>query len=215
MNTEHILIVDDHPVVLDGLHSMLKSIRPSSTFSTATNAANTLLLIENDTTIDWLFLDLNLPDINGLDLIKTLRNNKVTANIVIFSSELDPGTINDALSLHVNGVLSKAFTKDVFEQCLITVELGEVFLSQEHSQELKYYRESQMLEMQHINECISRRQLETLTLLSKGFSNHDIGQHMNIAQSTVKAHVSSLMELFEATNRTHCVSEARRLKVLK
>jgi len=214
MNTELILIVDDHPVVLDGLHSMLKNIRPDATFSTANNAASAFQEFENKTAVDWLFLDLNLPDANGLDLVKRLRDNRLTTNIVVLSSELDPKTINDALSLNVNGVLSKAFTKDMFEQCMTTIEMGKVFLTSEHSTELKYYRESQMLERLHIKEGLSARQLETLTFLSKGLSNNEIAQSMKISQSTVKSHVSSLMELFEATNRTHCVSEARRLNIL-
>lgn len=88
------------------------------------------------------------------------------------------------------------------------------FLTAEHSNELNYYRESQMLETQHIKESLSTRQFETLTLLSKGLSNLEIADNMKITESTVKSHVSSLMELFEATNRTHCVSEARRLKLL-
>lgn len=214
MSTEHILIVDDHPVVLDGLLSMLKSIRPNANFSTASNGADALEILNQSTTANWLFVDLNLPDMNGLELIETLQVKKAELNTIVLSSELDPFLINKALSLKVNGVLSKSFTKDVFEQCLVTIELGRVFLTPEHACELKYFRESQMLEQLHIKESLSARQIETLTLLSKGFSNSEIADSMHIAKSTVKSHVSALMELFEATNRTHCVSEARRLKIL-
>jgi len=214
LTAEHILIVDDHPVVLDGLHSILQSIRPDALFSIADSAVSALEKINGDTVVDWLFLDLNLPDSNGLELIKSLRDQKVSTHIIILSSELNPETVDDALSLQVNGVLSKAYSKDVFEHCMITIELGRVFLSSEHAQELKYYRESQVLKRAQTKESLSERQLETLTLLSKGLSNKEIAQSLNITESTVKNHVSSLMQMFDATNRTHCVSEARRLKIL-
>jgi len=218
MNTQklqkNILIVDDHPVVLDGIHLLLSSIRPEASYSTATAAKEALDMFESDKSIDWLFIDINLPDLNGLDLAKIIKNINRQCKIVVLSSEIDAKTLDLALSLGVDGVLSKSFTKEVFERCLLTIELGKVFLTPEHDSALKYYHDSVLVEQLHIKDELSKRHFELLTLLDKGMSNKTISQRMGISESTVKSHVSSLMNIFEADNRTHCVAKARKLNII-
>ena len=211
---EQFLIVDDHPVVLDGLHLLLKSIRPNSVFSMASCGTDALSLCASNSSTDWAFIDVNLPDIQGLELVKLLKKNNAGCKIIILSSEIDGEIIYQATSAGAVGVLSKSFSKDIFELCIMTVELGTTFLSPEHASELKYYKDSLMREQLHIKSGLSERQLEVLVLLAKGLGNKDISDQMKISQNTVKSHVSSLMVLFDATNRTHCVEKARQLKII-
>ena len=118
------------------------------------------------------------------------------------------------MDLQINGVLSKAFDRNMFAQCFTSIELGKVYMSQEHADELKYYQQSQLLGERRFDKEISTRQYETLLMISKGFSNKEIAKRMDISESTVKSHVAALMTLFEADNRTHCVSEAQRLSII-
>lgn len=215
MKTEHILIVDDQPVVIEGLRSMLKRIRTNATVLAVSNAADALRTIEHNAVIDWFILGLNLPDTTGVEFLTELKEKRLTANIVLFSDELDPATIDDPSSLRVRGMLSKKSSKEMFERCLLAIEKGKVFLSSDYSQECKHYRGSLMLERKHMSESLSECQLEVLRLLAKGFSNGEVSHAMQITQSTVKSNVSSVMNLLEASNRTHCVSEARRLKIIE
>ena len=215
LEKEHILIVDDHPVVIEGLRSMLNSIRPTATVLAVSSVSDALRRVEHNRAIDWIVLDLNMQGATDLEFLTELEKLRLTANVVLFSDGLDPPTIDDALSLQVKGVLSKKSTKEIFERCLLTIEKGRVFLSSDYSQERKHYRGSHMLERKYISESLSARQLEVLRLLAKGFSNGEVAHAMQITQSTVKSHVSSLMNLFEASNRMRCVSEARRLTIIK
>lgn len=211
---EQFLIVDDHPVVLDGVHLLLQSIRPNAMFCMAASGSEALSMINSQNTPDWAFIDINLPDIQGLELVKLLKTNNATCKVVVLSSELDGEILYQAIAAGADGVLSKSFSKDIFELCIMTVELGTTFLSSEHASELKYYKDSLMREQQHIRENLSKRQFEVLVLLAQGHGNKDISEQMYISQSTVKSHVSSLMFLFEASNRTHCVEKARQLKII-
>lgn len=215
MNIERVLIVDDHPVVLDGLLSILESLRPNAIFTTADRAETALACIDEHPGFDWYFIDLNLPDINGLDLIARLREIKAQGNIIVLSSEIRAQSIHEALIFDVDGVLSKASNKETFERCIITVELGKRFLSPRHAQELKEYREGLLFERSQIEASLSERQIETLHLISQGHSNAEIAEKLAISESTVKSHVSLLLDTFQARNRTLCVAEARRLQFLK
>jgi len=212
--TEKILIIDDHPVVLDGIQLLLSSLRPDAEILTAKNAADAIAIITSNNPIEWLFVDINLPDMSGLELITIIKEKRESSRIVVLSSELEIQTIDHALTLKANGVLSKSFDKDIFELCLMTIELGNVFLTSEHATELQYYRDSLLLELQHIEKNVTQRQLQVLTLLDKGHTNKVISEYMNISESTVKVHVSALMGLLNANNRTHCVAIARRLKLI-
>lgn len=214
LEAETILIIDDHPVVLEGLSLMLKEIRNQATLLTALNATEALELIAMNNDIDWLFIDINLPDMSGISLVNKLRTMNILSNIILMSGEIEPAKIKEAMQLQINGVLSKAFDRDMFAQCFTSIELGNVYMSQEHADELKYYKQSQLLDERRFDKEISTRQYETLLMISKGFSNKEIANHMGISESTVKSHVSALLEFFEADNRTHCVSEAQRLNVI-
>ena len=211
---ETILVVDDHPVVQDGLELMLQELRPNAEIIPVLNATEALQYAMSHKELDWIFVDVNLPDYSGLELITQLREQKILSNVVILSSEILPHILEEALKLNVNGVLSKAFYHQDFVDCFATIENGQVFLTVEHANELKFYRQSQLLDKNHIEKKISSRQVETLLMVAKGYSNREIASSMQITESTVKSHVSGLMELFNADNRTHCVCEAQRLKII-
>jgi len=216
MNTlEKILIIDDHPSFIEGVSLLLHSIFPNATLSNALDGADALTLINNQPDIDWIFLDINLPDISGIKLIEHFERNKVPANIVIMTSESNPDIIDQVLKRHVSGYLTKDFNREILHNCTKAIENGDVFLTPEHTRQLKNFRESLLKEKQLIEEFISDRQKQTLLMLVKGYSNKEIAQNLSISESTVKTHVSSLISLFEADNRTHCVAEARRLQIIE
>ena len=211
---ENILIIDDHPVVLDGLVLLLKSTFSIDQIHTALTAGEAIQIIKKFRNIDWIFVDVMLPDKSGIELLKEFKRLKTTANIVVLSSDSNPSIIDCALKSHANGYLSKSFKKDELDKCIHQIERGKVYLSHEHHHILQNYRNSVLKEKEHIEQKISSRQIETLMLMANGYSNQEIATSLNIVESTVKSHVHGLMTLFAADNRTHCVAEARRLHII-
>ena len=209
-----VLVIDDHPSFVEGVSLILQSIIPDATILTALNGSAARNLLKQQPDIDWILLDINLPDCSGLELITHFRKIKLIANIVIITGADDPDIINQALTLHVNGFLTKDFDSKTLSECINAIEHDRVFLTNKHASELKNYRESLLKEKQSIEQIISQRQRQTLVMIAKGYSNAEIAKSLDISESTVKTHVSSLISLFEADNRTHCVAEARRLKVV-
>jgi len=210
----NVLVIDDHPSFVEGVSLILQSILPGATIFTALNGLGAKNLLKQTSDIDLILLDIDLPDCTGLDLITYFRQIKLIANIIIITGADDPDIINQALKLHVNGFLTKDFDAKTLTECITVIDNDNVFLTNKHASELKNYRESLLKEKQLIEQLISQRQMQTLIMIAKGYSNIEIAKSLDISESTVKTHVSSLIALFEADNRTHCVAEARRLKVV-
>lgn len=214
-NSEKVLIVDDHPIVLDGLRLLLSDVMNGPQVFTACSGSQALNVVENNKDIDWIFLDVNLPDIDGIDLMMSMESKKITANIVVLSSDSSPSVTDRALKHHANGFLSKSFVQSDLVDCIGAIEQGNIFLMPQLQPQLKSYRNSVLLEKQLIEAQISNRQMQTLKLLVTGNSNLEIAKSLGIVESTVKSHIHALMTLFNADNRTHCAAEARRLNIVR
>lgn len=214
IDKETILIVDDHPVVLHGLELMISEIKPEAALTTALSSEQVLQHIDEQSLFDWMFIDVNLPGLNGIELLNQLRRREVMSNIVMLSSELSIEMIEEMLSLNVNGVLSKAFDKKTFSECFKTVEQGLVFLNSEFKKNVEFYRQGVLRERRSIQESMSERQLDILRLISDGYSNSEIADKQGLSISTVKTYVGQILQLFNAKNRTHCIAEAQRLKII-
>ncbi len=212
---DNILIVDDHPVVLSGLQFALENAFAIQNTYTALNAADAIAIVRNNRDIDWIFLDVRLPDTSGLEVLKLLEDLKFTGYIVMLSSESSPSVIDIALKRQACGFISKSFKESDLKACIKTIQDGGVYLSTEDKINLQNYRASALKEKDHIRKNLSKRQNQTLQLMANGYSNKEIAASLNISESTVKSHVHALMSLFSADNRTHCVAEARRLHLFE
>ena len=208
------MCIRDSPVVLDGLTMMLRDLLPQWEIFTAVDGCSARALVNRHQDFDWIFLDVNLPDVDGIKLLKEFDASKVTANVIVLSSDNNPAIVDSALSQNASGFLSKSFDNTELRACIDTIKHGQVYLAPEFQHELKYYRESVLAEKKHIEESLSIRQRQTLLLIAKGYSNREIACSFDIVESTVKSHIQALFLLFEADNRTHCVSEARRLNII-
>ena len=213
-NSARILIVDDHPVVLDGLALILGDLFPGSDIITASDGLSANALVDTYLDFDWIFLDVKLPDVSGVDLLEQFEASKLTAHTVILSSDNDPGVIDSVLKKNASGFLAKSFNRSELLECIAVIESGQNYLGKELAKELAHFRQYTLSEQKRIESRLTERQHETLLLLATGYSNKEIAVSFNIAESSVKSRVKSLMELFGADNRTHCVHEAKRLSII-
>ena len=206
-----VLLIDDHPIFLEGVTVILKDIVPDCEFFLANNGVEGIEHIDQHPGLDWIYIDVNLPDINGIELLRVITERKVLTPVILFSADINLDIIDQAFKNHASGFLSKTFTRGIFEECMSEIEAGNTYLAPELKSDLKSYREGVLLERQNIENELSKRQQETLLYVAKGYSNAEIASSLGITESTVKSHVSASISAFSADNRTHCVAEARRL----
>lgn len=213
-SVEKLLIVDDHPVVLDGLATALMDLRPQISIYKAVDGKSAEALVNLHRDMDWIFMDFHLPDTDAIELMQNFENIKLTAKTVVISSDSQPDMIDKVMRISPSAFLSKSFNREELQECVETVEAGQVYLAPSLRRELTSYRRSILAEREKILLQMSERQLSTLTLIAAGYSNKEIATKSNVAESTIKSRVKALLVLFEAENRTHCVFKARRLGVI-
>ena len=205
----NILVVDDHPIFCNGMRDMLQDIYPSASIFQAENGAAALSIVKQNKNLDWIFLDIMLPDKTGIEMMQVFAEANLWASVVVVSSEDNPEVIHAALNAGANAYISKSSKKSVFIECMQQVENGIQFLQPEIESALQHYRDVVLVKRDYLHKEISKRQYQVLKLLAKGFSNAEIGNELSLSVSTIKSHLSVLMEILQADNRTHCVSKAR------
>ncbi|MBQ0754746.1 MAG: response regulator transcription factor [Gammaproteobacteria bacterium] len=213
-NNYKVLLVDDHPAFSEGLSYILRSILgDDSRVLKASCAKQALVILADQPDIDWIFLDYRLPDMNGLQLLEHFNACLTAAPVIMLSAHEDGQLIRQALLKGASGFLSKCCDRSIIERCIRTVEQGETFV-QPNLLQLSGDSTSTGPQPDGCAPTLSARQQEVLLLVSEGYSNREIAESLGISSSTVKSHLAALMELLAADNRSHCVAEARRLRLV-
>lgn len=191
-----VLICDDHPVSQLGVKCALKESFPTGkfTFLKASLGKDALQIIDSEP-IDLLVLDLKLPDISGLDVLKMLKAGSHTFKVLILTSEENIHVLAQVLRYNVDAVLLKSYTLEKFEAAIAHIlnkSLKQTFLDPSLESQLKSETNKQLL---------SPREFEVLELLLKGHTNKAIAALLKCSPETVKAHRAKIREKTNLKNR--------------
>lgn len=219
MDKIRILLADDHPILREGLRAILET-QPD--FEVIAEAVNGLEAVRLALTLqpDILLLDLEMPQLDGVETIRRLRQQQPQFRIIVFTAFDNDERIIHAVQAGANGYLLKEAPRDqIFSAIRITMAGGSLLQPIVASKLLRHmghqsnsgaqgtaYTHS----AQHIPpyEPLTERELEVLKLLAQGMPNKEIASQLVISERTAKFHVSSIMGKLGATNRTEAVSLA-------
>ncbi len=210
-----ILIIDDHPVYLDGISHILQSILGNVEILQAHSGREAIAQVSDRIDIEWIFLDQQLPDTSGLDLLEQFNALRVAAPVVMMSGSDDVALIHDAMERGASGFIHKAFGRATFEQCLNAIQLGDTYLPPELRLSVDHFRDTVVKARNVLLAQLSDRRREVLIMMAEGYTNGEMATALGIAEATVKTHVSALLSIFDVDNRSHCIAEARKLGLLK
>jgi DNA-binding NarL/FixJ family response regulator len=194
----HIIILDDHPLVRQGIRAIVATGNTINVVGEASNAQEALKLMEQ-TQPDLVLVDLNLGNNNGLDFIQAARRLGHTCKYMILTSSVTRSELQLAQSLKIDGVcLKEAFPEDL----LYAIE----FVARGRKYYDPVFMESMMDpkptdEEQELSD-LTPKQLEVLMSLGKGHSNREIANVLYITEFTVKKHVSQILAKLNLTDRT-------------
>jgi DNA-binding NarL/FixJ family response regulator len=190
----HVLIVDDHPMVREGLAGVLER-HNMRIVGLAANGKQAIEMYSAQRP-DVMLLDLRLPDQSGFDVVRTVLGADPQARIIILSSAQGDASIYNAISLGVRGYLLKGIDGASLADQVRHVVAGGSCLSPETAEKLTHYISSQKL---------SEREIEVLGLISKGKSNKEIADLIFVTENTVKMHVKKILLKLQANDRTQAV----------
>lgn len=206
----HILIVDDHPLIRDGIATMLARARPGSQLTRAADFLAAIRAIESSPP-GIVLLDLGLPDVIGFDALIQIRARFPDLPVVVLSGHEDRDTVLESLRHGATGFIPKNMNSEQIWAALSIVLAGGVFLpaSVGGIVPLPGQRAS-LADPPTIGETLDRigltdRQRAVLASLFRGMPNKEIAIEFGLAEPTVKAHVSAIFRAMNVGSRTQAV----------
>jgi DNA-binding NarL/FixJ family response regulator len=188
------MIVDDHPIVRDGLKTYL-SLQPDLEVVAESGDADAALVLARETRPELVLLDLRLASASGLDLLPALLALESAPQVVILSSFLDSAALREAMRLGATGYLLKHVGPGTLVERMRAALRGEVVLDPAAVELLARPPSSPL-------DSLTPREREVLACVARGMSNKQVAKALAIAEKTVKTHVSSVLEKLGVRDRT-------------
>jgi DNA-binding NarL/FixJ family response regulator len=202
-----VFIVDDHYMVIEGIHSLLKNEAGIEWVGHATNAASCISFLQNNNT-DVILMDINLPDKSGIDLCREVKALCPGVHILGLSTFNQQSFIEKMLESGAAGYLLKNATQEELMEGIQTVMKGRQYLSFDAATSLR-----QVAEKDHVP-VITRREKEVLGLIANGMTNGEIAQQLFISVATVDTHRKNLLAKFEVKNTALLIKMAAQLQLI-
>ncbi|WP_462255246.1 response regulator [Ferruginibacter sp.] len=188
-----VFIVDDHYMVIEGIHSLLQNEKNIEWMGHATNAASCIAFLQQQTP-DVILMDINLPDKSGIDLCKEVKEKFPGIFILGLSTFNQQSFIEKMIGSGASGYVLKNATQEELIEGIETVIKGKQFLSFDAALALR------KPDTNNNAPVITRREKEVLELIADGMTNNEIAQKLFISTTTVDTHRKNLLAKFEAKN---------------
>lgn len=210
----HILLVDDHALFRGGLKSLLQELGAGLVLEEAGNCSQALERVAGRR-YDLILLDLNMPGLNRLDALAALREAAPDAPVVVLSGETDSELVRATIERGAMGFIPKSATPAVLIEALRLVLAHGVYLPMEVLEKMNAAppppRVAEPAPGASAAPGLTPRQMDVLRYVIQGKPNKVIARELDIAESTVKVHLSSVLRAFGVRNRTEAVYAAARM----
>jgi DNA-binding NarL/FixJ family response regulator len=194
-----IIVVDDHPILREGLVSVLEDQADFDVVGVAGNAADGAR-IAVDASPDVVLLDLEMPGSRGVESVTTMHSAAATVGILVFTAYDTDDVVIGALKAGAKGYVLKGASVDELAHAVRTVAGGQTYLSPRVAATVVAGLDAKPAESP-----LSARELEIVRLIAQGQSNKQAAHTLSIAEATVKFHVTSILTKLGADNRAQAV----------
>ncbi len=199
-----ILLIDDHAMVIEGMKAILQLIPTVSVKATANNAFEAMgALKQHD--IQLCFLDINLPDISGIDLCLKIKKEFPQIHIIGLRTFSQRSYIAQMMQNGASGYLLKSATKEEIEDAITTVLAGKLFFNISTTDVHNHDKNAPLL---------TRREKEILVLIADGLTNNEIASRLFLSSHTVDSHRKNLFVKFDVNNVALLVKKASQAGLL-
>ena len=208
-----LFLVDDHPVYLEGLKTILTdelSLQFVGTASDGLAAYDYITTHEPDISI----IDLGIPKLSGIDLIKKIQSGKSKTKFIVLSQMSDEATVREVIKLNVNGYVLKSEGMDEVFKAIETVSKGMTYYGQEVSHNLYQFNQVSF-QKKRMTQDLSEREKQVVVLISKGKSVREMASDLGCSENTIKSHKSNIMRKIEVSNSAGISAWAYKTKLVE
>lgn len=191
-----VVVADDHPMLLDGIVGLLKASGHDVLARCADGQEACEAIRAHDP--DIAILDIHMPHLSGLDVLRTARRDKWRSKVVILTATTESAPVMEAVQLRVDGLILKGAGGDTLLVCLDRVLAGEQYLDRDAMHQIV---DTLAKPVERPLE-LTRREAEVAALVSRGNRNKEIARDLDISEGTVKMHLHNLYEKLNVSSRT-------------
>jgi DNA-binding NarL/FixJ family response regulator len=221
MEKIRVLIVDDHPVVREGLHTILSTDRSIEVVGKSCDGAEAVTMVAEKEP-DVVLMDIRMPNMDGVQAIRRIKDQSPSTAIIVLTMYDNDAYVVDAVQAGASGYLLKDASRELLLHTIRVVSSGATLIktsllsgaisSLVQSQKT---RQETMAGSAEGMEQLTPREREVLKLAAVGYSNKDIAKELSITQDTVKKHMQSILGKLHASSRIHAAIQATRAGIIK
>ena len=209
-----ILVVDDHVLIREALRGVLKEVKGDAIVFEASSCSQAMQVIAEHPNLDLILLDLNLPDRDGFSVLTELGERYPAISVVVLSAQHDRDSVVKALDLGALGFIPKSGQREVMVSALQLVFAGSIYIPPEilardgepsAQQRGAKPPAADRPTVKPADLGLTERQVDVLSLMMQGKSNKAICRVLNLAEPTVKNHVTAILKALGVSNRTEAV----------
>lgn len=210
-----ILIVDDHKLVRMGMQAMMNTKPYIEVIGEASNGKEAVSQTEK-LQPDIVLLDLFMPHLDGLEALHEILRANEGARVLVITGYYDDSRVYDAIKAGASGCVFKDSSPETLMMAIQAVYRGEIYLDPRIAMlvvhELIQPRKSAE---PALDEALSKREIDVLKLISRGYTNREIAQQLCITERTVGSHVSTILSKLQLGNRTQAALHALRTGLVR
>lgn len=180
---KHIIVADDHPLLLEGIISVISKDFPDFKISSANNGAEVLDLIHKEQP-DIAILDIEMPLLNGIEVVKKLKEENISTKIIILTLHKERSLFNEIKNLGVKGYVLKEFSIDQITNCIKKVIAGDTYFSSP----LEDVLQESLLELS----MLTKSELHIIQLIAEGKTSNEIAEMLFLSVKTIESHRSNI-----------------------
>lgn len=196
----NVMITDDHSMIREGLKQLLELEGDFKVVAEAADGVECINKLE-EVTPDVLLLDINMPNMNGLEVLQKMKEKKIKVKVLVLTIHSEVEYLLKAVDIGVNGYLLKDSESAELKKAINAVVNGENYIQPSLIPVLNAKMIDRDKDTVKI-ESLTRRELEVLKNMSYGMYNKEIAEKLDISERTVKNHISNIFKKIEVTDRT-------------
>jgi DNA-binding NarL/FixJ family response regulator len=221
MGQQQILIVDDHAMLREGIRLLLDKHRFPCELLEASSCDEALKCLERNVDVNWILLDLGLPDISGIDALQLLRKHFPSVPVVVLSGTEDRAQVLECINRGAMGFIAKSCDSVELVRALRVVFDGGVYLPTGLFGQVSPARlvaaasvvSTTRRELSGLG--LTPRQIEVIGFLVQGLPNKSIAKRLDLSEATVKTHVAAGLRALNVKNRTQAVFAVAKMGLLR
>jgi len=206
-----IVIVDDHSLFRSGLVNLIRDMEPFEIAGQAGDGMEALKVIQ-DTDPDLVLVDINMPEMNGIQLVKAVREKDQSIRLVMLTISKQEQDLMGAIQAGANGYILKNAEPEDLEEALRGVMEDQSVLSPEVTGTV--FKMMRGVEENALQDPLTEREKDVLRCLARGLTTAESAEELVISKNTIKTHVRNILDKLEVSNRAEAVSVALKMGLI-